>query len=45
LKISRSMLYHLVQKYNLTQYLASPNKTDAKKNKRRPESAEAAAMV
>jgi DNA-binding NtrC family response regulator len=45
LKISRSMLYHLVQKYNLTQYLVSPNKTDARKNKRRGKSDEAAVMV
>lgn len=44
LKISRSMLYHLVQKYNLTQYLASPNKTDAKKNEARAKSAPAAVL-
>jgi DNA-binding NtrC family response regulator len=45
LKISRSMLYHLVQKYNLTQYLVSPSKLDAEKNQTRAKSTRAAAQV
>jgi DNA-binding NtrC family response regulator len=45
LKISRSMLYHLVQKYNLTQYLASPYKPDAKEKQAKGKLARAAALV
>jgi two-component system NtrC family response regulator len=45
LKISRSMLYLLVQKYNLSQYLASPYKPDANKKQTRAKSTRSAALV